>query len=47
VIAGDNDLELRCELEKILSYEMRCDLLATSERLDPAFGPAPTFLRFD
>jgi len=47
VISGDDQLELRRELEKILSHKSRGDFVAAGERLDPGLGPASTFLSFD
>src|SRR5579863_4188824 len=47
MIAGDDQFELRNELEKILPHEPGCDPVATCKRLDPAFSPTPSFFGFD
>ena len=44
VVARDQELELRLELEEVLAHEAGFDALAACEGLDPAFGPAPALL---
>ena len=46
MIAGDQQLELRSVLEKILSHEARGDLIAAGQRLDLALGPTSAFFGF-
>ena len=47
MIAGNCQLELRRELEKVLSHEASRDRVATCQCFDAAFRPAPAFLGFD
>lgn len=45
MIASDQQLECRDELEKVLPHEPRGNFIAASQRLDSRLRPAPAFLR--
>ena len=47
VVAGDDELELRHELEEVLAHEAGGDLVAAGQRLELALGPAPALLGLD
>jgi hypothetical protein len=47
VVTGDQKLELRCELKKILPHESCSDLVAACQGLDLALSPPPAFLSFN
>ena len=47
VVAGDDQLELRDELEEVLAHEAGGDLVAAGQRLEPALGPAPALFGLD
>ena len=44
MVPGEQQFELRHELEKILPHESRRDLVTSGERFDFAFIPPATFL---
>ena len=46
VISGDEQLELRGKLKKILPHETRCDSVAASQRFQFAFRPATPIFGF-
>ena len=45
VVAADEQLERRHEVEEVLAHEARGDLVAAGQRLDLGFVPAPALLR--
>ena len=47
MVACNQQLELRDELEEILTHEPGGDLVSTSQRLELAFRPAPTLFGLD
>ena len=47
MVAGEQQFELRHELEEILTHESRRDLVTPGERFDFAFIPPSTFFGLD
>jgi hypothetical protein len=47
VVAGNDELELRDELEEVLAHETRGDFVPAGQRLELAFGPASSLLGLD
>lgn len=46
MIAGNDQFELRCELEVVLTHEVGVDFFASGNGLDATLGPAATLFRF-
>ena len=47
MVSGDDELELRHELEEILPHEARLDRIAAGHELQLALRPASPLFRFD